>query len=939
MSPATWAERLHPRHSLVAQISYATAAISIVLSVVLGYYAAEMSRQQIEHELGQSFQRRAQNIVDTLDRGMFERYREMQIVATLDDIRNPRAPIEKKRAILERLQQTFDAYAWIGMCDTQGLGAVGTGKYLEGKDLSKRPWCSQGRDKPYVGDVHDALLLAKLLPNPSGETFYLVDVAAPVHDMNGRLQGVLCGHIFWKWAEELLVSKKEEGIDILLFSHDGLVLAGPETAHSKLSELAPDTWNTISTNPTEYMLDQWQDGKHYVIGHAHDHGYRDYPGIGWIAMVRQDADIAFAPARSLQQRILLLGIALGVLFTLLGAILAHRIAAPISRITEAADKIAAGDLHYDAPQTAGNAEVAHLSEAIHSMVSHLTEEIQERKQAEDQLRLSATVFANNTEAIVITDANHRIVRVNDAFTRISGFQPDEVIGKDPKIFSSGRMSKEFYRDMWNALLSNNGWTGEIWNKRKNGEIYPEWLILSLVRDDSGNIANYIAIYSDITERKKEEERIQYIASHDVLTGLPNRFLLTDRISQALVYAERNRLKVGILFIDLDRFKNINDSLGHDVGDLLLKQVAERMAVCLRRSDTIARLGGDEFVAVLPDIESEHEIAFVAEKMQEKFGDKFVINGHDLSITPSIGISIYPDDGADSDTLLRNADMAMYRAKNTGRNTLQFYRPEMTEHITERLKLEMQLRHAIGRKELSLVYQPQVDMASGAICGMEALLRWQHPTMGSISPARFIPVAEESGLIVEIGEWALREACMQGRIWQAQGYELVPIAVNVSGVQLKRSRFAERMSAILSETMLAPRFLEIEITESVLMELGESSLQLLSDIQAQGVRLALDDFGTGYSSLSRLKAFPLDFLKIDQSFVRDLSTDPNDAAIIRAVLSMSREMALQVIAEGVETPEQLAFLQQLHCDRYQGYLFSRPLPAQEMEQHLRRAQST
>lgn len=651
--------------------------------------------------------------------------------------------------------------------------------------------------------------------------------------------------------------------------------------------------------------------------------------------MRQDADIAFAPARALQQRILLVGLALGVLFTLVGAIMARRIAKPISRITEAADKIAAGDLHYDAPQTAGDGEVAHLSQAIHTMVNHLTWEISERKHAEEQLRLTATVFANNSEAIVITDASNNIVRVNDAFTQITGYQADEVIGKNPRLFASGRMSREFYQTMWHDLLANNGWSGEIWNKRKNGEIYPEWLILSLVRDESGIVTNYIAIYSDITERKKEEERIQFLASHDVLTSLPNRFLLTDRISQALAYAERNQAKVGVLFIDLDHFKNINDSLGHDVGDLLLKQVAERMAHCLRRSDTIARLGGDEFIAVLPDVASENEVAFVAEKMIEAFADKFPVENLDLTITPSIGISIYPEDGTDPNTLLRNADMAMYRAKDTGRNTLQFYRPEMTEHINERLKLEMQLRHAIVNKELFLVYQPQVDMASGAVSGMEALLRWQHPTLGLVSPARFIPVAEESGLIEEIGDWVVREACMQGRIWQAQGYRIVPIAVNVSGAQLKRGHFPARLRNILSETKFDPALLEIEITESVLMGLGESSLQLMRDIRSQGVRLALDDFGTGYSSLSRLKTFPLDFVKIDQSFVRDIGTDPNDAAIIRAVLSMSREMELRVIAEGVETQEQLDFLKQLHCDRYQGYLFSRPVPPQEVEKHLQR----
>jgi diguanylate cyclase (GGDEF)-like protein/PAS domain S-box-containing protein len=750
----------------------------------------------------------------------------------------------------------------------------------------------------------------------------------------GVLKGVLCGHIFWKWAEEALAMNAAEGVEVLLLSKSGLVLAGPEKARSKLAEVAPNTWKVISTGQKkDALLDRWNSGKEYLVGYAHDAGYRDYPGIGWTAIVRQDSATAFAPARALQQRILWVGMGMGLLFTLIGAWMARRIAQPISQIAAAADKVAAGDLQYDAPAVLGNSEVAQLSTAIRTMVNTLTWEILERKSAEEQLRLSATVFANNSEAIVITDANNNVVRVNAAFTRISGYEEAQVVGQNPRIFASGKMSREFYQNMWAEFLKHDGWSGEIWNKRKNGEIYPEWLILSLVRDDAGKVINHIAIYSDITERKKEEEHVQFLASHDVLTKLPNRFLLADRIIQALAYAERNCAKVGVLFIDLDHFKNINDSLGHDVGDDLLKQAAIRMEKTLRRADTIARLGGDEFVAVLPEIGSEDEAAFVAEKMLESFTEKFVIGEHHLTISPSIGISIYPDDGGDAMVLLRNADMAMYRAKEVGRNTLQFYRPEMTINITEKLQLEMELRNAISNKELYMAYQPQIDLVSGKMVGLEALIRWQHPTMGLIPPMRFIPVAEESGLILEIGEWVLREVCMQGRIWQAKGLQIVPIGVNVSGVQFTRGMIVERLKAILQETKFDSQYLEIEITESVLMDLGEASLHVMNDLKSLGVRLSLDDFGTGYSSLSRLKTFPLDMLKVDQSFVRDIHTDPNDAAIVRAVLSMSHEMQIQVIAEGVETNEQLEFLKQLNCEKYQGYLFSCPVKPEEIEQYL------
>lgn len=933
---SNWLRAIHPRNSLVAQISYAMALVSIVLSVALSYYAANLSRHQIEQELGSHFLHRAKDIVDVLDRGMFERYREVQIVATLNDIRTPSVSIDQKRSVLEKLQQTFNAYAWVGICDTQGKGMVGTGKYLEGKDLSKRPWCTKGRDKPYVGDVHDALLLAKILPNPSGENFYLVDVAAPVVDKSGALQGVLCGHIYWKWAEELLDSKKDESFEILLLSRDGLVLTGPEQNRSELKKLAPNSWRRIidSNRGQGTLLDQWNNGKQYLVGFAHDAGYRDYPGLGWIAVVRQDVSTAFAPARTLQLRILFAGVMLGIFFIFFGAWMARRIATPISRITAAAERIAAGEFEYDAPPADGDGEVAHLSASIHTMVNNLTREILDRKRAEEQLRLSAAVFANNSEAIVITDEHNNIVRVNDAFSRISGFSAEEAIGQNPRLFASGSMDKAFYQQMWTSLLENNGWTGEIWNKRKNGEIFPEWMILSLVRDEAGHITNHIAIYSDITERKHEEERFQFLANHDVLTGLPNRTLLTDRLEQALAFAERNKTRVAVLFIDLDHFKNINDSLGHDVGDELLRQAALRISACFRRTDTIARLGGDEFIAVLPEIGSENEVISLSEKMLHAFAEKFMVNEHQLSITPSIGISLFPDDALKPVTLMRNADIAMYRAKAQGRNTLQFYRPEMTTHATERLQMEMQLRHAIENDELFLHYQPQVDLNSGDMTGMECLIRWKHPEQGMISPARFIPIAEETGLILEIGAWVLREACTQGRIWQKQGYKVVPIAVNVSGVQFRGGKLAELVSETLHETGFDPHLLDLEITESVLMASGEASLDILNSLKALGLTLSLDDFGTGYSSLSRLKSLPLDYLKVDQSFVRDIATDPNDAAIVRAILSMSHEMNLKVIAEGVETTEQLEFLRGLKCLTFQGYLFSRPVPSEEIELYLK-----
>lgn len=931
----SWLNKLHPQNSLRAQISLASGTLAVLLSLVLSFYAAENSKQQIEQSEGNSFARRATTILDTMDRGMFERTREIQNAAILDEIREPSVPVERKREILERLQNTFNAYAWVGMCDANGIGSVGTGKYLEGKDLSKRPWCSQGRDNYYVGDMHDALLLSKLLPNPSGEMFYLVDVAAPVIDKIGVLQGVLCGHIFWRWAEEALDSKKSPGKDIFLLSKDGLVLSGPEPARSNFAKVAPHTMQAIKqgTATNGYLLEHWANGKTYLVGWAKSSGYREYAGLGWVAVMRQDVTQAFAPAMQLRQRILLMGLGLGLLFAWFGWLLAGRIVRPIARISAAADKIAAGDLTYHAPAVQGEGEVAHLSTAIHDMVMHLTHEITQRRKAEEGLRLSAKVFENNSEAIMITDAEHRIVMINRAFTEITGYSQVEVLGENPRLLNSGKQNEAFYQTFYQVLAQHDVWRGEIWNKRKNGEIFPEWVTISVLRDKTQNITHYIAVYLDITQRKKEEQKVYYLANYDVLTGLPNRALLADRLEQGLALAQRHQGKLAVLFIDLDHFKNVNDSLGHDVGDVLLVQVAQRLKICLRRSDTLARQGGDEFVAVLGDLNSEDEATFVAEKMIESLCGEFVVGEYCLSVTPSIGVSIYPDDGETTMQLLRNADMAMYRAKEAGRNRFEYYEANMNSKALHRLQLENDLRNAIAKQQLVLHYQPKVNVLSGAVVGMEALLRWQHPQRGFISPAQFIPVAEESGLINEIGDWVLRQAVLQQRLWLSLGYQIVPIAVNLSARQFNQKDLVEKFVGIVREIGVPINFIQLELTESMLMDVGVNSLEVMNRLNDVGFDLSLDDFGTGYSSLSRLKLLPMKSLKIDQSFVRDIATDENDEIIVNATAVLAHAMEMKVIAEGVETQAQLDFIRDSQCEEYQGYLFSRPVPADEAVKFL------
>ena len=438
----------------------------------------------------------------------------------------------------------------------------------------------------------------------------------------------------------------------------------------------------------------------------------------------------------------------------------------------------------------------------------------------------------------------------------------------------------------------------------------------------------VGIIRDVTERKRAEERLSYLATHDALTNLPNRTLFIDRLEQAVSRAPWRKRLVAVLFLDLDHFKRINDTLGHNLGDLFLKAVAERLKGCVREGDTVARMGGDEFTVVLADIAETRDVPKIAQKVLDAFSKPFRVDGHELFTTTSVGISLYPNDGDNAEVLLKNADAAMYRAKEEGRNNYQHFSPAMNVRALEHLALENNLRYALEREELLLHYQPQVDLKTGRVIGMEALLRWQHPDLGLVSPAQFISLAEETGLIVPIGEWVLRTACAQNKAWQEAGLSPVRVSVNLSGRQFFQKNLFEMISRVIRETGLDPNSLELELTESFLMKKAESNIATLRELSAMMVRLSIDDFGTGYSSLSYLKHFPIHSLKIDQSFVRDITTDPDDAVIVTAIVTLAHSLCLKVIAEGVETKEQLEFLRSLQCDVMQGYLFSRPLPAEE-----------
>lgn len=544
------------------------------------------------------------------------------------------------------------------------------------------------------------------------------------------------------------------------------------------------------------------------------------------------------------------------------------------------------------------------------------------------------IYENTVEGIIIADHGTAIRAVNPAFSAITGYAPEEVIGKTPALLKSGNHDREFYQEMWSALEQDGKWTGEIWNKRKGGEIYPEWLNITVIRDSQGNVSQYVALFSDITEHKRNEERLRHQAYHDGLTGLPNRLMLGENLELAISQAERTVQQVAILLMDLDHFKFVNDTLGHDYGDKLLLAVAERLKSALRKGDTLARMGGDEFTLLLPLVKDTDEIAAVIEKVVNCLVLPFRIGANERVVTVSIGISSYPQDGTTPEELLKNADSALYQAKEAGRNTYVFFTAAMTARAKERIVIENELRHALVSGEIEVFYQPKMRIKDQSITGMEALVRWNHPTRGLVEPKDFIAIAEETGQIIVLGKLVLEQACRQTAEWHRQGWHKLRVSVNLSAYQFRDDDLFDAITRILEQTRIDPRCLEIEMTESVVMRDAEASIELLLMLKRLGINLAIDDFGTGYSSLSYLRRLPFDTLKVDQSFVRDVTTDHHSAELIRTIIGMAHGFKLEVVAEGVETEEQLEFLRKHHCDVIQGYLVAQPLSARKFEALLK-----
>lgn len=775
-----------------------------------------------------------------------------------------------------------------------------------------------------LGPIGTFTLRAVAPMHDGNELVGYVELGEEIEDVLHDIQAIVgTDHLLTIDKQFLKRIDWESGMRMLGRDADWDLLPGMAAVHQSMDlSRAQAIRITFPGNPSNSVLDLTVGEKHYRSGSI---PIEDVAGhrVGNLMILRdttQHVKEMHATIRSLSLFFLALGGTLIASFYLI----THRVE---RHLDEAHLRSINQGLEREAVQARHIAEL----ESGHDKLRRTQEELQ--KSAEN-LRLAGEVFENSTEGIIITDAKANILQVNRAFTAITGYSEAEAIGQTPRLLRSSRHDTAFFQAMWASLIEFGYWQGEIWNRRKNTEAYPEWLSIIAVRDERGSTLNYLGVFADLTEKKRADAHVHRLAHYDALTELPNRLLLEDRLKQALTTAQSNNWLVAVLYLDLDRFKAINDTLGHPFGDKLLQGVAERLAGHVRDHDTLARFSGDEFTIVLSDTGNQHNAALVAQKILDALAEPFYLEDQEVFITPSIGIALYPLDAGNKDDLIQHADTAMSHAKARGGNSYHFYSADMNLTASQRLTMETQLRRALERDEFVLHYQPQVSLHSGRIIGMEALLRWQHPERGLVAPGEFISLLEETGLIVSVGEWVLRSACAQNSAWLAAGLPPLRVAVNLSARQFRQSGLAAVVSQALMDAGLAPECLELEVTESIMIQDLQATITTLHQLHALGIQISIDDFGTGYSSLSYLKRLPISKIKIDQSFIRDICSDPDDSAIAHAVISLGHSLKMQVIAEGVETEEQLEHLRAQGCDEFQGYYFSRPLPAEAFAQRVR-----
>lgn len=788
-----------PRFTLRTILSISAVLLAITTTIGLTAVSEEIVTDFLERRIGLQLASRSAELADKLDRILYERYKEIVFygrdLAELGLLNQPAAVRDR----LDKLHAASQGYAWIGLARRDGNIVAATQGILEGIDISERLWFRQAQKSAFVGDVHKALLLEKKLNAGGSEPLRFLDVAVPVTDRTGEFAGVLGAHIDWRWVQSIRsVNLQNKHSEALLIGANNTVLLGPADLQDK--PLTIKSVQRASKGANGYLIERWPDGKTYVTGYSKSSGYREYPGLGWTILERQELTDAFASVQVLRQKLFASGIIIAAIFALIGWFFAARIARPINAITEAAESLQRG------------------------------------------VKKEIPVFKGYRETTVLAHTLRRLI-------------------------------------------------------------------------------------AELTGRESE---LAHQATHHPLTQLPNRALLKTLIDQAIARCRHGQGHVAVLSFNLDRFNRVNQTHGHDAGDAIIREAAQRLAACLGPGGTLGHLGDDKFVMLLEDHDAEllqtHRLAPLA---LEGLIKPYQVKEAEFFLTANVGISVHPNDGHDAETLLSRSALALFHARQLTGNCVEFFHEQMNAAVQARTDLERDLRQAIENRQFALHYQPQMSLTTGAIVGVEALLRWHHPERGLISPADFIPVAESSGLIIPIGDWVLNEACAQAISWQKMGLPPIRMGINVSVQQFNAGNLVQRVAAALQKTQLHPGLLKLEITESLLMQEIEQSIETMNRLTELGVHLAIDDFGTGYSSLAYLKRFPISELKIDRAFVRELTPGSSDAAIVRAIIALGHNLGLDIIAEGVETAEQHDFLQAEQCDQIQGYYFSRPVPAENI----------
>lgn len=1094
---------------LRVQLSLAFGGMTLLLSLLSGSAAGLLAERQLKQNIGQKLASFAAYMSYGLEQDMFERYREMQTLSRVKTFRDQRVPESERQAFLEELQANFPSYSWIGFVNPEGIVQVSTNDLLEGESVIDRPWFTAALSQPYVGDVHPAIRLAGLLPESKLGPVYFVDVATPVRDRQNRLIGVLAAHLNWKWAEEveqtLFDLPNAAGKDVWVLTQDGQVILGaPLETKSDLSSLSSFAAVNMGAQ-SGYRIERWPDGKRYLTGFFQGAGNHDYPDLGWVVLVRQEVDEAFAPARHLRQQIILGGVFLGGLFAFCGWLLADQIIRPILTVAAAANQIRQGIPGIRIPETEGNYEMAKLAQTLNQLISDVTTGEQEIREANQQLQTQLAISEHNAQALRRSEEQLRQIadNINDAlmlkssttnepiysnlgYARLhdcgeeafcSDFQawlervhPDD---REQLVYrlQAGADASNFFDDEY-RLLKADGSFRWVWDRS-----FP-------IRDETGKIYRRVVIQRDITDRKYAEEvfktlteitapltgqelfltlaqylskvlnvehvliseyrqnqcqtlafysygvlqpnrvysaaiepcdrlaqhpmvyyrqavaqafpairelvdadiqgflgitletatnqnlgqlyilsdrplaersryktvlrvfasraaaeierqhiveKLKYDATHDALTGLPNRNLLMERLASVIERAQRDvNFRYAVLVIDLDRFKVINDSLGPVFGDQLLVQAAQRLCQLLGPTDLAVKLGGDEFLLLLTDVPETTTPVGVTHQLFDILKQPFTIDGYTIGITASVGIVIGTSEYQHSSDLLRDANIAMYRAKAKGKAQHAIFNVAMHNQAARKLALEQAIQQGLERQEFSLRYQPIVSLKTLQLVGFEALVRWEHPTQGMISPAEFVPAAEETGLIVPLGRWVLETACRQIAAWQAQFIqaEHLKVSVNLSALQLQEANLVEQVVQILEQTGVSGDNLALEITESMVMTDVEEISLLLARFRDYGIQISIDDFGTGFSSLNYLHRLPANNLKIDRSFVSQMSDSHKNQQIAATIVALADQLGMNAIAEGIETAAQLQQLLQFQCELGQGYWFAPPLTVAE-----------